>query len=1056
MVVIYLWCCSGIFNTTLCQVNYKVINLTPSNLDFDWTNININGEVVLTGPFDPVSQTQPVILWKIGSGGTVTGTLSGHNYSAVGGINDSGQVVGFSGNTQSSTISAFLWENGTMSALLEDAYASDINNMGQVVGSHFEDEITLGFLWENGGLEYLDPIEGHINSYANGINDEGQVAGYSVDYESEWQINLAVLWQNGGIISLGTLGGDNSEAFAINNSSQVVGTSQPSGSSFFHAFIWESGAMTDLGTLGFSTSVATGINDSGQVVGVLIGEEITSAFLWENGNMTDLNDLIDPASGWQLLSAHNINDKGMIVGQGIFYNHLFAFLLYRPEIEITRPSAEMDTLWIAGEKDTIRWNILKPGAALQLEYSTNSGQSFHLIEDGIYGDSSYYVWDIPDTILSTKCMIRITDMYDPEITDDSDILNIKGYVLTKYDSNDDYVPYKIPDDAWGFRNTQLECFPSSWWTRFDYQGVDPYTGMHYSQWEGDSVFAKAESSDFPDWSAIVNTFGTGACYKGLFYSPTVLKRWKAFKKKWNGSCFGMATSNLLVWKNKPNFQSKYTDFPNFGQPNEVTSDTNTYPVINELHTHQFGKPHRFYTFNFGWANYKTPKQILTDIKQMLITDDAELRVLICRSNDTTNPGAHALVPYRVRKDPAFSDIFYVDVYDVNQSQSDHVSFVTSLNNGDGWWSYSALNWNGNKSIFLVDDVSTYLVNPTLNKFSDQSSPFFIAENELEIYPSNDSSVVIQDMYGNLTGFNNGYLQNGIQDASPLIAITGSESLPYGYHFTADNYSITINQSSENESEVIFFTGNKTFSCTRSDASQNQTDRFFFDGGVSTVNPDQDVKEFSLLNIINETTQEKLFVVRSVAVAKNDSVKIENVDDDKLKFSSYGSAKSYNIELNFVSENGLDRFIASDILLDANTSHTIIPEWTDLTNSQLFVLVDNGNDGTIDDTLFLVNQITGIGDEQGSLLSPYNYNLEQNYPNPFNPVTKIKYSIAQNNLVSIKIYDILGREVETLVNEEKHAGFYEVEFNASEISSGIYFYKLTSGSFSKTKKMILLK
>jgi carboxypeptidase T len=95
---------------------------------------------------------------------------------------------------------------------------------------------------------------------------------------------------------------------------------------------------------------------------------------------------------------------------------------------------------------------------------------------------------------------------------------------------------------------------------------------------------------------------------------------------------------------------------------------------------------------------------------------------------------------------------------------------------------------------------------------------------------------------------------------------------------------------------------------------------------------------------------------------------------------------------------------------------------------------------------------------------YNFSLEQNYPNPFNPSTKIKYTIPsviasgakQSQIVTLKVYDVLGNEVSTLVNEEKPAGSYEVEFNASNLSSGIYLYKLQAGSFVETKKMILLK
>ncbi|MFO7524291.1 MAG: T9SS type A sorting domain-containing protein, partial [Ignavibacteriaceae bacterium] len=93
--------------------------------------------------------------------------------------------------------------------------------------------------------------------------------------------------------------------------------------------------------------------------------------------------------------------------------------------------------------------------------------------------------------------------------------------------------------------------------------------------------------------------------------------------------------------------------------------------------------------------------------------------------------------------------------------------------------------------------------------------------------------------------------------------------------------------------------------------------------------------------------------------------------------------------------------------------------------------------------------------------PTRFVLEQNYPNPFNPSTKIEYSIpnaatGQTLSVTLKVYDVIGNEVTTLVDEYKTAGIYEVEFDASQLSSGIYFYKLSAGSFISTKKMILIK
>jgi len=108
-------------------------------------------------------------------------------------------------------------------------------------------------------------------------------------------------------------------------------------------------------------------------------------------------------------------------------------------------------------------------------------------------------------------------------------------------------------------------------------------------------------------------------------------------------------------------------------------------------------------------------------------------------------------------------------------------------------------------------------------------------------------------------------------------------------------------------------------------------------------------------------------------------------------------------------------------------------------------------------------VTDVGDYSSN---PSEFKLYENYPNPFNPSTIIRYSIPEASFTSIKIYDALGKEVSSLVNESKSAGTYEVEFNASNLSSGIssrggyasgvYYYTLKAGSFTQTKKMILTK
>ena len=103
-------------------------------------------------------------------------------------------------------------------------------------------------------------------------------------------------------------------------------------------------------------------------------------------------------------------------------------------------------------------------------------------------------------------------------------------------------------------------------------------------------------------------------------------------------------------------------------------------------------------------------------------------------------------------------------------------------------------------------------------------------------------------------------------------------------------------------------------------------------------------------------------------------------------------------------------------------------------------------------------------DEGELLPPDDFKLYQNYPNPFNPTTKISFSISavlteyypELRKVLLKVFDILGNKVATLVDKELTVGNYAVEFDASDYSSGVYFYRLTAGNFTATKKMILLR
>ncbi len=117
-------------------------------------------------------------------------------------------------------------------------------------------------------------------------------------------------------------------------------------------------------------------------------------------------------------------------------------------------------------------------------------------------------------------------------------------------------------------------------------------------------------------------------------------------------------------------------------------------------------------------------------------------------------------------------------------------------------------------------------------------------------------------------------------------------------------------------------------------------------------------------------------------------------------------------------------------------------------------VANGKDDVVERALAWIKSKTDVTEEKTQL--PNSFTLSQNYPNPFNPSTTIRYALPQRSHVTLKIFDLFGRELATLVNETKDAGNYSVQWNASTLSSGVYFYRLQARSFSATKKLILIR
>ncbi len=199
----------------------------------------------------------------------------------------------------------------------------------------------------------------------------------------------------------------------------------------------------------------------------------------------------------------------------------------------------------------------------------------------------------------------------------------------------------------------------------------------------------------------------------------------------------------------------------------------------------------------------------------------------------------------------------------------------------------------------------------------------------------------------------------------------------------------------------------------------------------------------------------------ICTASGDQIKSQLVSDGNngayIVWEDHRNAGNADIYAQRIASNAALNWAATGFEICAVGNDQLKPKLVSNGNQGAIVVWQDFRSGTnfdIYNTGFDVNGLVGV--HNGGVTTAVDFTLSQNYPNPFNPSTKINYTIPQNAVVKLSIYDALGHVVNVLVNQSQNAGSYDIEWNASAFATGVYFYKLEAGSFTSSKQMLLVK
>lgn len=707
------------------------------------------------------------------------------------------------------------------------------------------------------------------------------------------------------------------------------------------------------------------------------------------------------------------------------------------------------------------WDTATTAELVAVEVSLDSGATWEIIHNRADAKLGRLPWVVPDTN-APFCMVRVADGDSPcavvtqpftfAITADS---ALESWWLTHAGGTYYDEPFLPGYTGFQFDNSKGNMWPDSLWKSIDYSDFpDP----------PDTI------ENFPDWYLYCDAYGDDWCYRnGNPDRPRsrAIKHWQAIVRKWGGSCLGFSKAALL-WLYGNDFN---TDLIIPYEPlYYLDYNTLTRNAANKHWIYQNGEKH---------IEHDDEAVELTPFETMVLIRD-DFTASFARSlsfswmtwedkldddsvviDSVLELAGHNVVPYHIRNVPDSQGIYYIYFYDSNDPTSmNRWARIDSINNV---WRMSHYQLNDTTSRFIprlpINEWYGLANDDRVTSGLKRSA----SSHHATVYTSAREAVLMTDTAGNQIGWmSGGPVVNGI-DGGPIYPDDPDYSYEYppGYFLPAGTYDIELSNHDGVTPRFSMFTDSVSYFYRRNTAGTSVTDRFRFGDGISIIAPTGLLPGVSVGTIQTTDSSERYIELSEMTFAPIDSVAIDFDSTGAITISSTGINRAYKLLLwNSEASMTEDEYVQTPqyTTILAGETHKILPAWGMLESMPLLLLKDTDQDGLFEDTSVLAIA-TDIDIDTPEL--PDTYTLSQNYPNPFNPSTSIDFSLPVAGEVTLEVINLLGQRVITLVDKELSAGSYTVEWDSrnsagESVASGVYFYRLSTDGYAKSRKMLLLK